>query len=242
MAVTDFPHVRQMFTDAYARLVAMKLFSLRAADYQRSASSEDRRYLLYNPLVKMKVTTQGEEVINLLWDVIAAKGFEKDTYFEMAARDIRALPKLEGTVHVNIALMLKFMANYFFNPAEYQPVPRRDDPQDDVFLFQQGPARGLGSVRFHDYAAAYDSYDLPNVQLFKRQISVFKELLAYATPGEAQQKDVDFLLALGEIFALVVYGQLILENVPIYNVNRRPAGPDFRLPGERFLPACPEPV
>jgi acyl-CoA dehydrogenase len=219
MAVTDFPHVRQMFTDAYARLVAMKLFSLRAADYLRSASSEDRRYLLYNPMVKMKVTTQGEEVINLLWDVIAAKGFERDTYFEMAARDIRALPKLEGTVHVNIALILKFMANYFFNPAEYTPVPRRDDPQDDVFLFQQGPARGLGSVRFHDYAASYDRYDLPNVHLFKKQISLFKELLAYATPSEAQQKDVDFLLALGEIFALVVYGQLILENAVIYNVN-----------------------
>jgi hypothetical protein len=29
---------------------------------------------------------------------------EKDMYFESAAMDIRALPKLEGTVHVNIAL------------------------------------------------------------------------------------------------------------------------------------------
>ena len=105
MRVTDFPHVQQMFTDAYARLVAMKLFALRAVDYMRSASPEDRRYLLYNPIVKMKVTTQGEEVIDLLWDVIAAKGFEKDMYFEMAARDIRGLPKLEGTVHVNIALI-----------------------------------------------------------------------------------------------------------------------------------------
>ena len=108
----------------------MKLFALRAADYMRVASPEDRRYLLYNPMVKMKVTTQGEEVINLLWDVIAAKGFEKDMYFEMAARDIRALPKLEGTVHVNIALIVKFMPNYFFAPAEYPPVPtRRRAPQ-----------------------------------------------------------------------------------------------------------------
>ena len=103
-----------MFTEAYARLVAMKLFTLRAADYMRIATPDDRRYFLYNPVVKMKVTTQGEQVINLLWDVIAAKGFEKDMYFEMAARDIRALPKLEGTVHVNIALIVKFMANYFF--------------------------------------------------------------------------------------------------------------------------------
>ena len=45
--------------------------------------------------------------------MIAAKGFGKDMYFEMAARDIRALPKLEGTVHVNIALIVKFMPNFF---------------------------------------------------------------------------------------------------------------------------------
>ena len=90
--VTDFPHVRQLFTDAYTRLVAMKLFALRAADYMRAPRPKDRRYLLFNPMVKMKVTTQGEEVINLLWDVIAAKGFEKDPYFAMAAADIRACP------------------------------------------------------------------------------------------------------------------------------------------------------
>src|SRR6185369_6929421 len=118
MAVTDFGHVRRMFVDAYARLVAMKLFALRATDYMRSASLEDRRYLLYNPVVKLKVTTQGERVINLLWDVIAAKGFEKNMYFEQAAVDIRGLPKLEGTVHVNIALIVKFMPNFFFAPAE----------------------------------------------------------------------------------------------------------------------------
>jgi len=214
--VTDFPHVRQMFTDAYARLVAMKLFTLRAADYMRSASPDDRRYLLYNPMVKMKVTTQGEEVINLLWDVIAAKGFEKDTYFEMAARDIRALPKLEGTVHVNIALIVKFMPNYFFNPAVYPPVLRRDDPQDDVFLWNQGPARGLGQIQFNDFRLVFEGFDQPNVKLFAEQISVLQEFLATATPDAAQQKDVDFLLALGELFALVVYAQLILENAGIY--------------------------
>jgi acyl-CoA dehydrogenase len=219
MHVTDFPHVKQMFTDAYARLVAMKLFALRASDYMRSASPEDRRYLLYNPVVKMKVTTQGEEVVNLLWDVIAAKGFEKDMYFEMAARDIRALPKLEGTVHVNIALVVKFMANYFFNPAPYPDVPLRDDRANDDFLFRQGPARGLGQVRFHDYGPIFDRWDLPNVKVFKEQLGVFKALLARATPDDAQTKDVDFLLALGEIFTLAVYGQLILEAAALYAVG-----------------------
>ena len=219
MYVTDFPHVRRMFTDAYTRLVAMKIFALRAADYMRSASLDDRRYLLYNPMVKMKVTTQGEEVIDLLWDVIAAKGFEKDTFFETAARDIRALPKLEGTVHVNIALIVKFMPSYFFNPAEYPDIPKRDDPAHDDFLFSQGPTRGLGKIRFHDYNIAFDKFDLPNVRIFAEQVAVFKESLATTPPDEGQRLDVDFLLAMGELFALVVYGQLILENVKIYGIE-----------------------
>lgn len=215
MAVTDFPHVRRMFTDAFARLVAMKLFARRAADYFRSASRDDRRYLLYNPVVKMKVTTEGERVIDLLWDVIAAKGFERDTYFEMAARDIRALPKLEGTVHVNIALIVKFMKNYFFAPASFAAVPRRDDPADDVFFWDQGPARGLGKVRFHDPAPVFAAWDTPNVALFREQVAAFRDLLLRATPTEEQAKDVDFLLAVGEIFTLVVYAQLVLEDAAL---------------------------
>lgn len=216
--VTDFPHVKQMFVDAWVRLVAMKLFAMRAADYLRSASPEDRRYLLYNPVVKMKVTTQGEEVVNLLWDVIAAKGFEKDMYFDTAARDIRALPKLEGTVHVNIALIVKFMQNYFFNPAEYAAVPRRDDAANDNFLFDQGPTKGLGKIRFHDYRPVYAASSLPNVLIFTEQIQVFRELLRKATPDADQQKDIDFILTLGEIFTLVVYGQLILENAAMSGI------------------------
>ena len=220
MRVTGFPHVRQMFTDAYTRLVAMKLFALRAADYMKSASAEDRRYLLFNPMVKMKVTTQGEEVINLLWDVIAARGFEKEPYFSMAAADIRCLPRLEGTVHVNMALIVKFMTNYFFAPAEYPEIPRRDDGANDDFLFHQGPARGLGAIRFHDYRIAYDRHDLPNLNVFKEQIALFKEMAVLAPPTQAQASDIDFLLTVGEMFTLVVYGQLILENAGIYEVDR----------------------
>ncbi|MFU8768493.1 MAG: acyl-CoA dehydrogenase family protein [Desulfotignum sp.] len=209
--VTDFPHIRQLFVDAYTRLSAMKLFSQRASDYFRSASVQDRRYLLFNPMVKMKVTCEGENVINLIWDVIAAKGFEKDTYFEMAATDIRSLPKLEGTVHVNMALIIKFMANYFFNPGKFPDIPRRDDPACDTFLFNQGETKGLGSIQFHDYRLAYGSVDLPNVNIFKEQVDQLSRMLMTATPDEAQAKNMDFLLHLGELFTLVAYGQLIIE-------------------------------
>jgi acyl-CoA dehydrogenase len=45
--VTDFSHVRRLLTDAYLRLVAMRLVCSRASDYMRSASAEDRRYESY---------------------------------------------------------------------------------------------------------------------------------------------------------------------------------------------------
>jgi acyl-CoA dehydrogenase len=218
--VTEFPHVRQLLSDAYVRLVAMKLFSDRAVDYFRSAGPDDRRYLLFNPITKMKVTTEGEKVIDELWDVIAAKGFEKDTFFEMAARDIRGLPKLEGTVHVNMALVLKFMANYLFNPAEYPPVPPRRDAADDDFLFRQGPAKGLGKIQFNDWRASYATFaDVPNVARFMEQAEGLGALLGTAPPSEEQQSELGFLLTLGELFTLVVYGQLILEQAGLAELD-----------------------
>lgn len=129
----------------------------------------------------------------------------------MAAREIRSLPKLEGTVHVNMALIIKFMANYFFNPDMFPEIPKRDEPINDDFMFNQGPARGLGKIRFHDYNLAYDSINLPNVNRFKEQIAVLKEFLMAAAPDKEQAKDIDFLLNLGELFTLVAYGQLIIE-------------------------------
>lgn len=210
--VTAFPHVRRELTDAYVRLAGMKLFSDRAVDYFRTAGPDDRRYLLFNPMTKMKVTTEGEKVVDLLWDVIAAKGFEKDTYFGQAAVEIRGLPKLEGTVHVNLALILKFLRNHLLDPAEFPPVPTRHDAADDDFLFRQGPARGLGSVRFHDWRPAFDAHQhLPNVARFREQADALCEFVRTAAPDEAQSRDLDLLLAVGQLFALVVHGQLVLE-------------------------------
>ena len=70
-------------------------------------------------------------------EVIAARGFEKDTHSEQAASDIRALPKLEGTVHVNLALVLKFLPQYLMASGEYADVPVRQDAADDEYLFAQ---------------------------------------------------------------------------------------------------------
>jgi acyl-CoA dehydrogenase len=218
--VTDMPHVRKNFMDAWLRLVGMKLYQRRATDYFRNSSPDDRRYLLYNPTSKMKVTLQAEEVVSLLWEVIAAKGFEKDTYFHMAAADIMGPSKLEGTVHVNIQLIRKFMQNYFFNPAEYPPVAPDLSEKDDLFLFNQGPTRGLGKIQFHDYKPVFEANKgLPNVAAFMKQIDIFKEMLEKAGPDKAQDMDPSWSLPVGEMFSIVVYGQLILEQTSINGID-----------------------
>jgi len=220
MRVTDMPHVRKNFMDAWLRLVAMKTYQRRSTDYFRGAGENDRRYLLYNPTSKMKVTLQSEEVIDLLWDVIAARGFEKDTFFSMAVADVRGPSKLEGTVHVNIQLIRKFMKNYFFSPADYAPAAPDFAIKDDMFMFDQGPTKGLGKVQFHDYKPVFEANkDLPNVATFIRQIEIFKELLEKAGPDKIQGMDPTFSLPLGEMFSIVVYGQLILEQAKFDNIE-----------------------
>jgi acyl-CoA dehydrogenase len=219
--VTDFTHVRRLLTDAYLRLIAMKVVATRACDYMRSASADDRRYLLYSPLTKAKITSEGERVIIALWDVIAAKGVEKDTIFEAMAREIGLLPRLEGTVHINIGLLGKFMPNFLFAPTSELPViGRRDDAADDSFLFDQGPTGGLGKVRFHEWRALFDNFaHLPNVAVLREQVEVLTEMLASATPDAAQQKDVDFAFAVGQLFATVPYAGLILEETLLSGVD-----------------------
>lgn len=271
--VTEFPQVRSLLADSYARLIGMKLYSERAIDYMRSAGDDDRRYLLFNAIEKMSVTRHGQKLYEDVADVIAARGFENDMYFPMAMVGMFGLPRLEGTVHVNLALSLKFMPAYMFHPADaglaalrylpgaavapkgavravsdalswasrraagpaskavpklkaefaratHAPVPTRRDSADDEFLFRQGPSKGLGKIRFADWRPIFEQYShIPNVAVFLEQAQALQTLLAAATPTAAQQEDVDFLFALGELFSMVPYAQLILEQVAIEGTN-----------------------
>jgi acyl-CoA dehydrogenase len=218
--VTDFPHVRQAFTEAYCRLVAAKLFAWRAADYMRAASPEDRRYLLFNPVVKMKVTRQGDQVVSMLHEIIAARGYEqKDTYFEMAIREVGMLPRLEGTEQVNMALIIKFIKNYLFDRQEFPEVGHMKQAGNDAYLFNQQTGN-LSQVRFPDYRQCYAGWDEPNINVFREQMELYRELLMKAPPTKEQSGKVDYLFGGGELFTLMVYAQLILENAKIYNVDK----------------------
>lgn len=248
--MTEFPQIRAMTAEAYARLAAMKLY--------RSATGTDRRYLLFNAIEKMTVTREGEKIITLLSDTIAARAFESDMYFGMALLGVTGLPRLEGTVHVNMALSLKFMPNYMFRPANgglaalqalplqhapaplvhalagalhragaaviplvkgapaLPPVGRRRDAANDDFLFAQGPSSGLGRVSFAGWRPVLAEFaHIPNVGVFAKQAEAFQTLLATATPTAEQQRDVDFLFSIGELFTLLPYAQLICEQARI---------------------------
>ncbi|MBI9092655.1 MAG: acyl-CoA dehydrogenase family protein [Desulfobacterium sp.] len=219
--VTDFPHVKQLFVDSFCRLGAMKLFGLRATDYMRAASADDKRYLLFNPIMKMKVAIQGEVVHELLWDIIAAKGFEKDTYFSQAVCELKGFPKLEGTRHVNMALIAKLIPNYMFNPKEYPEIPRLTGNENDDFLFNQGPTRGYAKIQFHDFRKTYATKELPNIEIFKKQITAYEEFLIGSGMelGDQMMNDFAFLLGVGEIFTLIAYGQLIIESAAMENID-----------------------
>jgi acyl-CoA dehydrogenase len=62
----------------------------------------------------------------------------------------------------------------------------------------------------------FAAWSQPNVAVFREQIAAFGEMLVRATPTEDQARDVDLLLAVGELFTLIVYAQLVLENAALY--------------------------
>ena len=47
--------------------------------------------------------------------------------------------------------------------------------------------------------------------MFRQQIEAFRKLLMTAGPDQQQQRDIDYMLSMGELFTLIVYGHLILE-------------------------------
>ena len=123
-------------------------------------------------------------------------------------------------MHVNVAQILKFMPNYLFNPAEYPEIGTRDDPADDVFFWAQGPARGASKVQFADWTGVYEKASaIPNVGRFAEQARALQQLLATAAPDAEQQRDLDFMLVVGHLFTLVVYGQLILEQAELLGLE-----------------------
>ena len=75
-------------------------------------------------------------------------------------------------------------------------------------------------MQFADWAPIYEKHsDIPNVGRFSEQAHALKTLLATAAPDTDQQQDLDFVLVVGHLFTLIVYGQLILEQADLIGLD-----------------------
>jgi len=221
--VTDMPHIRQALAGAFARLAGMKLYAYRALDYLQAAGPEDRRYLLFNAVQKARVSTEGVKVMGLLSECVGAKGFEADTYFEMALREAPMIPGLEGSTHINFALTAQFIEQYFADPAGGPPPPESvtltpNSPEENPYWMGVRD-RHPKTVRFGPCLAAFQGLDaVPNVRTFVEQVEAFRGICL--GPGAADfAADAGLTIAAGKCFSAVAYAQLVAENCQLGKVS-----------------------
>jgi acyl-CoA dehydrogenase len=215
--VIEIPHIRLAMAHAYARLTAMKLYAYRTLDYVQSSSATDRRSLLFCAVQKAKVSTEAVKVMALLSECIGAKGFETDTYFEMALRDVQLVPGLEGSTHINLETTAQFIARYFgkSDAALANPIARTAEHSsagENPYLMQ---AR-TGAVHTIGFAHFLEAYRplmvISNVRLFVKQVKAFELFVRKHRPTREAEPRSQVELSLGHCLATIAYAQLIAEN------------------------------
>jgi acyl-CoA dehydrogenase len=117
-----------------------------------------------------------------------------------------------------MALVLKFIKNYFFTNAGYPEIPTGRYIKDDSNVFNQ-QFGGLSKVQFNDYRKVYEGVDIPNVKLMLELADIYREFTMNAAPDKALSKNMDYMMGHGDIFTTFVYAQLILESAKIQNVD-----------------------
>ena len=202
----------------------MKLYAYRALDYLQIAGENDRRYLLFCAVQKAKVSAEGVKVVGLLGECIGARGFESDTYFESALRDIQLIPSLEGSTHVNFTQAAGFLSAYLFHPDADAPFPESLNSSDgesmttsaeNPYLFRARTG-GVKSVSFAHYLKAYRPLAaVANVRLFTRQAKALRMFVLASRSSRQWKEDAGSLIALGRCVATLAYGQLIAEQAAI---------------------------
>lgn len=89
-------------------------------------------------------------MIRLLMDVVCAKGYERENFISDAYATMDTMFRLEGTAHVNMGLVLKFVKKYFFENVEYPEIGIVSEEKEDSNIFkpenrrtEQGAVPGL---------------------------------------------------------------------------------------------------
>jgi acyl-CoA dehydrogenase len=164
---------------------------------------------------KAKVSTEGVKIMALLGECVGAKGFEADTYFEMALRDVQLIPGLEGSMHVNLGLAAQFAGKYFgdFDPGLAAPnslIAGDLVAGENSYLFE-ARAGANNTVAFGDFLSAYAPLKtVANVRLFARQSKAFSLWVQSHPPSHSMGTSIE--LSIGQCLATIAYAQLIAEN------------------------------
>ena len=219
--VTDMPHIRRMVLEAWARIVMARMYNYRTCDYFRQADKlTDRRYLCFNPIQKARSSAECVRAVTNMADIMAAKAYETDTFAETAMRQITNAMRLEGTAHVNMAQAVKFAHNYFFDNVEMPEIPDGSKiiKDDTNAVFNQGFGKAK-LVKFDDYRKTFRGCELPNVKIFLEQAEAFKHFIGTTPMTKEQEKNPDFALNIGQLFAAIVYGQLVYEKCRLEQVE-----------------------
>ena len=122
---------------------------------------------------------------------------------------------------MNVALVLKFLPQYLLAAAGQGPelaaIPVVQDATDDSYLWAQGAASGLGFDRFPRPEPGVRPLRAPSERRRVRRPDevVRGELVTTAPPTPEQQKDLDYLRSLGQLFTQVVYAQLVCEGAAL---------------------------
>ena len=200
--VTEFGQVRRILTEAYARLLATKLFG----DARRRLRAQ--RQPRGPPLPALHPDHQDAGDDRGRADRAPARG--GDLGQGLRARQLLrerqehldGLPKLEGTVHVNLALTLKFMPDYLFGDASRStPPPAAPRRRRRRVPVPPGPGPRAGQDPLPRLAPGLRraSRDVPNVARFREQAEALVSAARATAPLTPEQMtaDLDFQQSLG---------------------------------------------
>ncbi|MGW1890095.1 acyl-CoA dehydrogenase family protein [Streptomyces sp. NPDC002004] len=195
---------------ATLRLIGMKAYTSRCVDHMHAAGEDDDRYVIMNAVAKAKVTHDVTDALRSLGDVISAKGFEADSAFRPILKYAEYLPRLEGTKYVNLMQAVRSAPAFFDFARNTQQAPgaATDSTEAPRYLLTQRKLGGLEKLSFSDHTPSKEALGhLPSVALFFDVVERLAEL--FRLPLD--QKDQRRVQAVGEVFAIAVYGTVVAE-------------------------------
>jgi acyl-CoA dehydrogenase len=165
-------------------------------------------------------------VMALLSECIGARGFEADTYFELALRDVPLVPILEGSTHINYEVVAQFLRSYFARrpnaserPASPPSLAALGSRAGENPYLLTSLTNDVARVRFPHFLQAYGPLrQVANVARFVRQIRRFRACMRRGVPLQDSLQDVEIAIALGKCLSIIVYGQLVAEHCVLADV------------------------